>query len=274
MPKIRALVGVLAVGVIAAVTVAGGFHQAYRATARELAAERASQSVVNQFFSLPLVPWPSEISPYYAVRSTERFEDAPIRIVEFVDPLCVDCRVLFAQLEELKVEFAGKLNVVFQFFPLEAGCNDVVEKDKHPGACDLSYMMAADTATFAALYEEVFHNMDQAKFAPWRAGLAKRHGLEAAVSDTIIRARVHRLIATGSEYEKTSEKYAHGIRSTPTMIVNNRMIIGTLPLAQMRAIFKALIAAAALKDDRFLENWLKPGCAIGGESDAVQCSAE
>jgi hypothetical protein len=84
-------------------------------------------------FSLSLVPWPSQISPYYAVRSTERFEDAPIRIVEFADPLCVDCRVLYMQLEDLKTEFAGKLNVVLQFFPLEARCNDVVEKDEHPG---------------------------------------------------------------------------------------------------------------------------------------------
>ena len=38
-----------------------------------------------------------------------------------------------------------------------------------------------------------------------------------------------RIIATGAEYEKTSDQFAHGIRSTPTLIVNNRMIIGTLP---------------------------------------------
>lgn len=272
MSKVRTLVSVLVVSLITATALAGGFYNEYRATAKELTAEHAAQSVVNQFFSLPLVAWPSEISPYYAVRATQRFDDAPIRIVEFADPLCTDCRVLFTQLEELKQEFAGKLNVVFQFFPLEARCNDVVEKDLHPGACDLSYMLAADTATFAALYEEIYRNMDQAKFGTWRADLAKRHGLESALLDTAIHARVQRLIATGSEYEKTSEKYAHGIRSTPTMIVNNRMIIGTLSLPQMRAIFRALIDASALKDGKFLENWLDTGCAIGGEKETVQCT--
>jgi hypothetical protein len=274
MFKVRTLVGVLVVSLIATTALAGGFYAEYRATAAQLTAEQAAQSVVNQFFSLPLVPWPSEISPYYVVRSTDRFEDAPIRIVEFADPLCSDCRVLFAQLEELKKEFAGKLNVVFQFFPLEARCNEVVAKDLHPGACDLSYMMAADTARFAALYAEIYRNMDQAKFGPWRADLAERHGLEHALLDSAIHARVQGLTATGSEYEKTSEKFAHGIRSTPTMIVNNRMIIGTLSLSHMRAIFKALIAASALEGGKFLENWLDPGCAIGGEHEAVQCTAE
>lgn len=274
MSKVPTLVSILVVSLIGATTLAGGLYTEYRVTATELAAERSSQSIVNQFFSLPLVAWPSEISPYYIVRSTEQFEAAPIRIVEFADPLCIDCRVLSDQFEELKKEFAGQFNVVFQFFPLEARCNDVVEKDLHPGACDLSYMMAADTARFAALYAEIYRDMDQAKFAPWRAELAIRHGLESALSDAAIHARVQRLIATGSEYEKTSEKYAHGIRSTPTMIVNNRLIIGTLPLPHMRAIFKALIDASALKDGRFLENWLAEGCAIGGDGEAVQCAVE
>jgi len=64
-------------------------------------------------------------------------------------------------------------------------------------------------------------------------------------------------MATGSEYEKTSDKFAHGIRSTPTLIVNNRMIIGTLPYPQIKAIFESLAAESAKTGDkRFLENWV------------------
>ncbi len=66
---------------------------------------------------------------------------------------------------------------------------------------------------------------------------------------------VARHIATGAEYEKTSDEYAHGIRSTPTMIINNRMVIGTFPYEQLRAIFQALVDEAA-GDTRFMESWV------------------
>ena len=90
------------------------------------------------------------------------------------------------------------------------------------------------------------------------ADLAKKHGLEAALSDKNTIDLVQRIINTGAEYEKTSDKFAHGIRSTPTLIVNNRMIIGTLPYGQLRAIFESLVAEGAKTGDRrFLENWVE-----------------
>ena len=98
--------------------------------------------VVKQYFELTPVRTPSFVSPFMPVQSTDRFEDAPIRVVEYADFLCPDCRYLNQQLEKLEEEFKGKLNIAFQFFPLDAQCNSVVDKDKHPGACDLSYMAA------------------------------------------------------------------------------------------------------------------------------------
>jgi hypothetical protein len=68
---------------------------------------------------------------------------------------------------------------------------------------------------------------------------------------------VAQLIQTGAEYEKTSDKYSHGIRSTPTMIINNRMIIGTLPYEQLRAIFEALLDESQ-GGRGFIENWVPP----------------
>jgi hypothetical protein len=75
------------------------------------------------------------------------------------------------------------------------------------------------------------------------------------VEDSVTQALVHRMIETGQEYEKTSEEFSHGIRSTPTMIINNRMIIGTLPYEQLKAIFQALVDEAEGADRRFMENW-------------------
>ena len=159
------------------------------------------------------------------------------------------------QLDELKEEFAGKINIAFQHFPLEGKCNSVVEKDLHAGACDLHYMAAYDPDKFLQIHDEIFANFREAKTnEEWRADLARRYGVEAAPTDSATRELVHSVINTGMEYDKTSDRFAHGIRSTPTMIVNNRMIIGTIPMEQLRAIFQALVEEAE-GNSRFMESW-------------------
>lgn len=210
--------------------------------------------VVKQYFALPTVKTPSIISPYWAVRSTEKFEDAPIQVIEYGDFLCSDCLYLHGQLQKLKEEFKGKINIVFQFFPLEAKCNNVVEKDLHPGACEAAYIAANDQAKFAEIHDELFDNYKSMKSPEFRREFARTHGAGAALTDPKIQGIVRQIINTGSEYEKTSDKFAHGIRSTPTMIVNNRMIIGTFPYDQLRAIFKALVEEKG-GQQKFMESW-------------------
>lgn len=240
------------------VTLTGAFGFAEYHQARvEAQVGGVTARVVEQYFSLPQVSAPSVISPYMSVQSTERFEDATIRIIEYGDFLCPDCRYLHEQIQELEEEFRGQINVVFQFFPLDARCNPVVAKDKHPGACELSYMAAYDPAKFRAIHDEVFANLEAAKSPAWRRDLARRYGVEAALSDSATQALVQRIIGTGAEYEKTSEEYAHGIRSTPTIILNNRMVIGTFPHEQLRAIFQALVEERELGERKFMEHWVE-----------------
>jgi uncharacterized membrane protein/protein-disulfide isomerase len=210
--------------------------------------------IVDQYFSLPEVPLPSVLSPLWSIRSTEVFSDAPIQIVEYGDLLCPDCLFLAQQLHRLDEEFPGKINVIFQPFPLEAACNDVVEKDRHPGACELIYIAAQDPEKFKAIHDEVWASWPEPRDPEWRKSLAERYGVPDAATDPETQALVHTLIETGTEYEKTSDEFSYGIRSTPTMILNGRMVIGTFPDDQMRAIMEALIQQAE-GGDRFLEAW-------------------
>jgi predicted DsbA family dithiol-disulfide isomerase len=194
------------------------------------------------------------------IQSSERFEDALIQVVYYGDFLCPDCLYLFRQLERLNGEIEGKINIAYQFFPLDAECNDVVDKNSHPGACDLSYMAAYDPTKFLRVQHEIYTNQRAAKKAEWRADLAKRYGVEAALEDEKTKDLVHRIIRTGAEYEKTSDRWAHGIRSTPTLIINNRMVIGTFPYSHLRAIFKAIISRAGQVEEKrkknFMEYWV------------------
>jgi len=243
----------------ALVALAGAYgFTLYTNARRDAQSGGVAARAAKEFYNLEVVEWPSVISPFWTAKATERFEEAPIRIVEFADLLCSDCLYLHEQLLQLKKEFAGQINIAFQFFPLEAKCNDVVEKDLHPGACDMSYAAAFDPDKFLEIHDEIFGNFQQARRQEeWRAALPGRFGVEAALTDSATRELVDQLIQTGREFERTDKRFAHGIRSTPTMIVNNRMIIGTLPYEQLRAIFQALIDEHDAGDRRFIENWVE-----------------
>jgi protein-disulfide isomerase len=217
-----------------------GFRQ-YHAARKQAQSGGVAARVVRQYFGLSEVKSPSIISPYWTVRSTEKFEDAPIRVIEYADFLCPDCRRFKDQLEKLKNDFPGQINVAFQFFPLEASCNHVANKNKHPGACEASYLAAYDPAKFLAIHDELFDHQQEAKKPEWRKELAKRYGVEAAFTDAATHERVDAIIATGAEFGQTTEHYESGIHATPTMIINNRIVTGNFPDPQIRAIFQALV---------------------------------
>ncbi len=218
-------------------------------------------TIVEQYYELPKVAWPSVLSPYWSVKSTERFEDAPIRIVEYADFLCSDCYYLAQQMDKLKKDFAGKLNVVFQFFPLEGLCNKVVPEkaNLHPGACEMAYLAAGNLARFPEMSEEIWANFRSARNPEWRRAFARKYGTEGAHRPTRSSTTSSRGSSTRAPSTRRPQtNYLHGIRSTPTMIINNRMIIGTLPYQHLKAIFQALVDERENGGRKFIENWVPP----------------
>jgi len=249
---------VLHLATFAVVTGAGAFGFAHFHEAKADAQTGGVQHrIIDQYFGLPQVGPPSVLSPFWVIQSTEEFPDAPVRIVEYADLLCPDCKRLADQIHQLEVDFPGKLNVVFQPFPLEGLCNDVVEKDLHPGACDIHYIAAHDPEKFKEIYDEIWGNWPPPRGAErveWIQGLGERFGVSDGLTDPETQALVQELIQTGKEYDKTSDDFSYGIRSTPTMIVNGRMVIGTLPYDQLKAIVEELIHRAE-GTSSFIESW-------------------
>ena len=246
--------------VFAVIAAAGAYGMIEYHNARKAAQTGTAVNIVKQFFELPKVASPSLLSPYWSVKSTGKFEDAAIQIIEYTDFMCPDCLYLSQQLEKLKKDFAGKINVAIQFFPLDGTCNTVVPEkaNLHPGACELTYIAAGNLPRFAEIHDEIWANFASRKDPAWRAALAKKYGTEGAASDPALHELVKKIIDTGAEFEKTSEKFSHGIRSTPTMIINNRMIIGTLPYDHLKAIFQALVDEHEGGPKKFIENWVPP----------------
>lgn len=252
-PSIRHLFGIGLLTLIGAV----GMYS-YHQVKIEAQGGGVANRIVQQYFNLPKVKNPSIISPYFTIQATEDFKSAPIRIVEYADFQCPDCLKLRNDLEDLKKDFGDKMNVAFQFFPLDGKCNNVVDKDKHPQACALSYIAAHDPSKFLAIHDEIFDNFRQTRSDEWVESLAQKYGVEEALTDERTKKIVQDIINTGKEYKPTSDRYKHGIRSTPTMILNERMVIGTLPKVQLRAIFKAILQKEEKGKDEppgFIEDW-------------------
>ncbi|UCE41379.1 MAG: thioredoxin domain-containing protein [Candidatus Aminicenantes bacterium] len=240
----------------ACITALGAYGMIQYHDAKKDAQAAVTLRIIKQFRDLPFVDSPSIISPYWTIRSTEFFEDAPIQIIAFSDFLCPDCLFLTQEFDKLKEEFPGQINIAFQFFPLEGRCNPAAqEKDIHPGACELAFIAAYDPAQFVAIHDEIFANFNEARRSEWRQELAMRYGVEQALNDPITHDIVKSIADTGMEYEKTSDEFTYGIRSTPTMIINGRMIIGTLPYEHMRSIFQDLVDEYEGRT-RFIEQWV------------------
>lgn len=236
---------------VAVLTALGAFGFRAFAQAKE---EASINRAVNAYFSLARVNLPSLISPYWTARSTDRFEDAPIQIIEYSDLICDNSFYTEQQLQRLEQDFKGKINVAWQFFPLEVKCNPVAGKDKHPGACEAAYLAAYDPAKFQQIHDDLLTHWEEAGDPEWRRKLARRYGVERGLSDAATQDLVHRIIQTGTEYAPTAERYPYGIRSTPTLILNHRMIIGTFSYAQLRAIVQRLVDEQK-GSPRFMENW-------------------
>lgn len=210
---------------------------------------------VERYFSLAPVKLPSFMSPFWVVRSTPRFEDAPIQILEFSDFLCDDSAYVAQQLARLEHDYHGKMNVILQIYPEEGLCNKVIGKDKHPGACGAAYMAAAyGPEKFRQIHDDFFAHYDPAADPAWRRKRAAHYGVESSMNSAAVQDLVQQMIQTGREYEPTSKQYRYGIRSTPIVILNNRMVIGTYSYLELRAIIRALLDRQQ-GETKFMEEW-------------------
>lgn len=151
--------------------------------------------------------------------------DAPLTIVEFSDFECPACAMAFRDLHELAHQHPELVRIEFHHFPLDSECNPDVTTRMHPSAC-----LAAIAAECAGRAEKFWEYHDLLFGAQDRLGrddlIAKAAGLgiapdtfAACLDDPAARTRVLSDAGAGAKL---------GITSTPTLIINGRMIEGAL----------------------------------------------
>ncbi len=151
--------------------------------------------------------------------------DARIRIVEFSDFECGHCRKAAYALSGLLKRYLGAVRLEFRHYPLDSSCNSEIQKPFHRLAC--SSAVATECAGKQGKfwqYHDLLFSSTSALTAQDLVTYAKELGLDQeqfqqCLKNQDVLAAVKSDIALGRRLN---------VHSTPTMFINNRMIVGAL----------------------------------------------
>lgn len=153
--------------------------------------------------------------------------DARNTIVVFEDLLCLACRELEATLQQLRQRHPADLRLVFLNYPLDTACNPGERPLNHPGACVLAdegeclqrqglfwgyhdFLLAdlnnATETRRAAYLRSIPLDVDQ-----YNAAAGANLGMRAVQMDLELGRQI-------------------GVKTTPTLIINGRVMAGAMPL--------------------------------------------
>ena len=221
------VVGFLAVGLVALVL----FQWTYLDVAIRKA--RAAASVDLDAVAASLSGEPARRIPVDAEDPQIGPEDAPVSLVVFSDFQCPACRSFARELGVLLQRFPQELRVVFKDFPLDAECNKVVRRTRHPSACEAA--AAAEAARLQGKFWEFYRlafSADKDFDGEKLRNLAQEAGLEMERFDDCrsqpgVAAAVERDIALALRLR---------VDSTPAVFLNGRRLRDIRPKALEAAI--------------------------------------
>jgi protein-disulfide isomerase len=138
--------------------------------------------------------------------------NAPVTLVEFSDFTCPYCQIVRPGLEAFVQARADRVKLVYKPFPIES----------HPGALEKAQAgeFAREKGRFWAMHDALFEHAD-AHSVDELADLAAALGLDAAE----LRAALEDRRFVPKIREAQAEARAAGIRGTPTLFVNGRMLV-------------------------------------------------
>jgi protein-disulfide isomerase len=158
---------------------------------------------------------------------------APVTIVLYSDFECPYCQTLAGTLAQAKKEYGDKVRLVFRQFPLT---------QLHPNAQKAAEasLCAADQGRFWEMHDELFKPGE--RLVP--AELSRRAnaiGLDTRTFDACL--------ASGRQRERINADIqggrALGVSSTPTLFVNGRPVMGTIPYSDLSTIVREELGRAA-----------------------------
>ncbi len=158
-------------------------------------------------------------------------EDAPVTIIEFSDYQCPYCQTWYQQVyEQLLASYPNQIRFVYRDLPLPMHPESIPAAEAADCAGEQDAYWKYHDALFGGQY-----GLNRAAYEQYAADL----GLDAkAFTDCLDSQRYQDEIQADAR-EATSV----GINSTPTFVVNGRVLIGALPFANFQAVIDEELAA-------------------------------
>ena len=162
------------------------------------------------------------------LQATERYikgqANAPVTISEFVDFRCPACAHLRGALTIVLEKHAADAKVVFHHYPLDNECNASLPQQVHPASCLASYAAecAGEQGKFWEYADQLFMNQQKVYSRPDLEGYATTAGINVADFNACMNeGRTKQFVRNDIE-----EAHRIGVNSTPTMIINGRVLPG------------------------------------------------
>jgi protein-disulfide isomerase len=183
----------------------------------------------------PAAPAAAEAAPVYVQveidgSPTRGPANAAVTLVEFSDFQCSYCARVTPALDQLEREYPKQVRRVFKHFPLPM----------HPQARDAhrAAVAAAEQGRFWEMHEKIFAQPN-AVDRKTLTGYAGALGLdvakfEQALDSPKVEQRVQADITEGQRI---------GVRGTPTLVINGRVLPGALPFEALKAQVEQLLQA-------------------------------
>ncbi len=158
-------------------------------------------------------------------------DDAPVTIIEFSDYQCPYCQQWYSQVyPQLMAAYPGKIKFVYRDNPLPMHAEAQPAAEAAECAGEQSAYYKFHDALFSGQYD-----LGRAAYDQYAAELGLDTAAFAACLDT------HRF---KSEVEADARDAAlAGLNSTPSFVVNGRVLIGALPFADFKAVIDEELAA-------------------------------
>jgi protein-disulfide isomerase/uncharacterized membrane protein len=150
---------------------------------------------------------------------------AGVVIVEFSDFQCPHCARAYRDLKRVLPRFGSDVQVVFRHFPLDKSCNPAVTSSAHPYAClaAAASECAAAQGRFWEYHDVLFDN---------QSSFSRDHLLRYADNVGLERAQFVACLDSDAPREAVRRDIAAaeklGITSTPTFLLNGRVLRGAL----------------------------------------------
>lgn len=187
----------------------------------------------EQFKKLKIVGDPHWDSEFRLASSSEKFSDAPIRISIFSDFQCPACQWAAHSLDPIlkQEEFKGKINVQYYFYPLDMKCNDQMEFELHPYACNAAKIAVCSKEKFKEVHDRFFRDQKSIN-DDYLKSLVNELGIEECFNSPEAKDIVVKSLKLGNDQYK--------VTGTPTVIINGAKV-KPLTSKQYEVLFRGIL---------------------------------